>query len=40
MFCTRKKIMLVFRFKVSVIQTLLACSLAGVVLHLAFGAAL
>jgi chromate transporter len=29
-----------FRFKVGVIQTLLACSLAGVVLHLAFGAAL
>ena len=29
-----------FRFKIGVIQTLLACSLAGVVLHLAFGAAL
>ena len=30
----------IFRFKVGVIQTLLACSLAGVVLQLAFGAAL
>ena len=29
----------IFRFKASVIQTLLACSLAGVVLQLAFGAA-
>jgi chromate transporter len=29
-----------FRFKVGVIQTLLACSLAGVVLRLTFGAAL
>src|SRR5271167_4398746 len=30
----------IFRFKVGVIQTLLACSLAGVALQLAFGAAL
>jgi chromate transporter len=29
----------IFRFKVGIIQTLLACSLAGVVLQLAFGAA-
>ncbi len=30
----------IFRFKVGIIQTLLACSLAGVALHLAFGVAL
>jgi len=30
----------IFRFKVGIIQTLLACSLAGVVLQLAFGVAL
>jgi chromate transporter len=30
----------IFRFKAGVIQTLLACSVAGVVLQLAFGAAL
>ena len=30
----------IFRFKVGVIQTLLACSLAGVVLQLAFGVVL
>jgi chromate transporter len=29
----------IFRFKVGIIQTLLACSLAGVVLQLAFGVA-
>jgi len=27
----------IFRFKVGIMQTLLACSLAGVVLQLAFG---
>jgi chromate transporter len=30
----------IFRFKVGIIQTLLACSLGGVVLQLAFGVAL
>ena len=30
----------IFRFRVGIIQTLLACSLAGVVLQLAFGVAL
>jgi chromate transporter len=30
----------IFRFKVGIMQTLLACSLAGVVLQLAFGHAL